>query len=242
MVELLQEEVVDARDRVLERAVERLVAQVEEPSALRAEAAAERDAVRVVGRRRVERPRGWSLPVDDECLRVVIVHPAPPHVDGGVVAVDVDAAEAETSLRVGQRLQSADAPALDRLRCDLGRRGRRRAVRSSPACARARRRRCRRRPARPRARGAPRGQRTAAARARASRRSAPQRAALPRIRRISAAVVTPSRQRRGAFLGEGAQPFATATSSISRAVARRSTSERISSVSGRTSKTAMRPR
>ena len=132
MVELLQEEVLDARDRVLERAVERFVAQVEEPTALRAEAAAERDAVRVVGRRRVERPRSRSLPVDDERLRIVVVHPAPPHVDGGVVAVDVDAAEAETAFRVGQRLQSADAPALDRLRCDLGRRGRRRALDRRP--------------------------------------------------------------------------------------------------------------
>ena len=101
-VELLQQEVVDARERVLERAVERLVAQVEEPSALRAKAAAERDAVRVVGCRRVEGPGRRRLPVDDERLGVVVVHPSPPDVDGRARALDVDAAEAEPALRVGE--------------------------------------------------------------------------------------------------------------------------------------------
>ena len=43
---------------------------------LRAEAAALRDAVRILRRRRVERPRGGRLPVDDERLVLVVRDPA----------------------------------------------------------------------------------------------------------------------------------------------------------------------
>ena len=69
-VELLEEEVGDggALDRA---AVERLVGDVEELPPLRAEAAPLRDAVRILRRRGVERPRRRRLPVDDERLLLV---------------------------------------------------------------------------------------------------------------------------------------------------------------------------
>ena len=105
-IELLEQEVVDAGDGGLERAVERLVAHVEEPSALRSEPTTESYAVRIVRGCRVEGACRRRLPVDDERFRVVVVHPATPDIDGCIGPVDVDAAEAEPALGFGERLQA----------------------------------------------------------------------------------------------------------------------------------------
>jgi hypothetical protein len=117
-LELLEQEVVDRR-HVLERAAERLVADVDQPPALGAEAAPQRHAVRLRGRRGVEGARGGRLPVDDQHALLVVVDVAAPHVERLELDVDVDAAEAEASLRVGEREQPPRRPLLDRLRRDL---------------------------------------------------------------------------------------------------------------------------
>ena len=127
-LQLLEQEVVDPGGGVLERAGERLVAQVEHSPALRAEAAAERDAVRVGGGRRVERTRSGCLPVDDNDLVRVVVHPAAADIDRVVDPFDVDAPEAEPLFGLGESMQTPRAPllgvALRRLRAESARRSR----------------------------------------------------------------------------------------------------------------------
>jgi hypothetical protein len=83
--ELFEEEVVDDCRGLGERPVESPVADSREDTPLRAEAAAESDAVRVGRRRRVERARSRSLPVDDD-RAVIVVDPPAADVDGSAVA------------------------------------------------------------------------------------------------------------------------------------------------------------
>ena len=135
-LELLEQEVVDGGRGVGERAVERLVADAGERSALHSEAAAQGDSVRLRGSGGVEGPRRRRLPVDDDHA-VVVVDPAPPDVERILGRVEVEAAEAEGSLGVVVAAEPPDRPRLDRLGRDVGRR-RRRAERTSTSRIRSR--------------------------------------------------------------------------------------------------------
>ena len=119
-VELLEEEVGDsgALDRA---AVERLVGDVEELASLRAEAAALRDAVRILRRRGVERPRGRRLPVDDERLLLGVRDPAAADIQRPRIRIEAQPAEDETALGVLERLHAALRPRLHVERRPLGR-------------------------------------------------------------------------------------------------------------------------
>ena len=118
-VELLEQEVGDAR--ALDRAaVERLVGDVEELPAFGAEAAPLLDAVRRLGRRRVERPRRRRLPVDDERLVLVVVHPAAADVERPRRAVERESPEDEAALGVLERAHAALGPCLHVQRRPLG--------------------------------------------------------------------------------------------------------------------------
>ena len=149
-LELVEQEVA-ARDRP--RPVQRLVAQVEQATAVGAEPAAQRDVVGLGGGGDVERPGGGRLPVDDEHLALVVVYPAPADVERPRRRLQVEASEAEASLGVLERPEPSHRPGLERERGDLavGRVGR--AVRRARACGRGSRRRGRRTPARPGGRG-----------------------------------------------------------------------------------------
>ena len=115
-LELVEEEIA-AGDRP--GAVEPLVAQVEQAATLGAEAAAQRDAVRVGRRRDVERPRRRRLPVDDEWLALLVVHPPAPDVERPRRRLQVEAPEAEALLGVLERPEPLDRPGLERERRDL---------------------------------------------------------------------------------------------------------------------------
>jgi hypothetical protein len=117
LLELLEQEV--AAGDGIARAVERLVAQVDEPPSLRAEAAAQRHAVRVHRRRGVERPRRRRLPVADEHLLLVVVHPAAADVERLRRRVEIEPPEAEAALGVLERAQPLRRPRLERERRDL---------------------------------------------------------------------------------------------------------------------------
>ena len=108
-VELLQQEVVDGRRSVGERAVERLVADAGECSALHSEAAAQCDSVRLRGSGGVERPCRGRLPVDDDHA-VVVVDPTPPDVERILGRVEVEAAEAEGSVGIVVAFAAAGSP------------------------------------------------------------------------------------------------------------------------------------
>ena len=119
-LELLEEEVRDrcAFDR---GAVERLVRDVDDAPAVGAVAAPLRDALRILRRRRVERPCRRRLPVDDEHLLPLVVHPAPADVERPQRRVEREPAEAQPALGV---LEGADTPLRPRLhrdRRELGR-------------------------------------------------------------------------------------------------------------------------
>jgi pimeloyl-ACP methyl ester carboxylesterase len=103
--------------------VERLVAELEQPASARPEPPAQRDAVRVRGRRGVEPPRGGRLPVDDQHALVVVVHPPAADVQRVVGRLDVDAPEAEAALGVSEGAEAARRPLLDRLGGHVGRAG-----------------------------------------------------------------------------------------------------------------------
>ena len=110
-LELLEQEVGDAR--ALDRAaVERFVGDVGEVSALGAEAAPLLHAVRRLGRRGVERPRRGRLPVDDERLVLVVVHPAAADVERPRRPVERQSAEDEPALGVLERPHPALRPRL----------------------------------------------------------------------------------------------------------------------------------
>ena len=98
-LQLFEQEVADTR-AVECRAVEGLVGDVEQLASLRAEAAAERDALRILRRRRVERARGRRLPVDDDLVALVVVHPAAADVQRPLDRLEVEPAEEEAALGV----------------------------------------------------------------------------------------------------------------------------------------------
>ena len=116
--QLLQQEVTDGR-AVEHRPVERLVGDVEKPAAVGTEAATQRDAVRVVRRRRIERPRCRRLPVHDDLLLVLVVHPAASDVERPLHFLEVEPPEAEPALGVLVRAQAAGRPGVDRSLRDL---------------------------------------------------------------------------------------------------------------------------
>ncbi len=122
--QLLEQQVVHGGAAVETR--ERLVAEVEQAPAVGAEAAPQRDAVRCGGRGGVERARGRGLPVDDEDELIRVVHPAAPDVQRLGGALEVDAAEAEAALCIGEGHEPARGPGLERLRLDLAAARRRR--------------------------------------------------------------------------------------------------------------------
>ena len=117
-LELLEQEVADG-GTVDDRAVERLVGDVEQPAAVGAEAPAQRDAVRILRRRRVERARGRRLPVDDDLPLLVVVHPAAADVERARHRLEVEPAEAEPALRVLERAQALRRPGVHRRLRDL---------------------------------------------------------------------------------------------------------------------------
>ena len=80
-VELLEQEV--RHRRTLDRgAVERLVGDVDDPPPVRAVSPPLRHALRIGGRRRIERTRGRRLPVDDERLRLLVLTQRRPTYNG----------------------------------------------------------------------------------------------------------------------------------------------------------------
>jgi len=112
-LELLEQEVADG-GAVEHRSIERLVCDVEQTAPVGAEAAAQRDAVRVVGRRGVEGPRRRCLPVDDDLLLLLVVHPAAPDVERPRHLLEVEPAEAEPALRILVRPQPPGGPGVHR--------------------------------------------------------------------------------------------------------------------------------
>ena len=117
-LELLEQEVADA-GAVERRPVERLVGDVDEPAPLRAEAAAEGDALRILRRRRVERPRRRRLPVDDDLLALVVVHPAPADVERPLDRLEVEPAEHQPALGVLEGREPLRRPRVERRLRDL---------------------------------------------------------------------------------------------------------------------------
>ncbi len=117
-LELLEQEVADG-GAVDDRAVERLVGDVDEPAAVGAKPAPERHAVRVVRRRRVERPCRRRLPVHDELTALLVVHPAPPDVETAHRLLEIEPAEAEPVLGVLERAEALGRPRVHRRLRDL---------------------------------------------------------------------------------------------------------------------------
>ena len=119
-VELLEQEV--AHGRALDGgSVERLVGDVDEPAAFRAEAAALSHPLRLTRRRGVERARSRRLPVHDERLVRVVVHPAAADVERAQCRVQRQPAEAQAALGVLERRVTALEPRLHRDGGELGR-------------------------------------------------------------------------------------------------------------------------
>src|SRR5439155_10120173 len=112
-LELLEQEVVDGAERPLERAVESLVADVQDPATVHPETAAEGDPVRRYRRGRVERARRRSLPVHDEDSLALVVHPPAADVERVFGALDVEPPEAEPPLRILERPQAPDDPLVE---------------------------------------------------------------------------------------------------------------------------------
>ena len=127
-LELLEQEVVDRGRAFRERAIERLVVDVEHFAAARAEAPPQRHAVGGDRRGGVERTGRRRLPVHDDDVVAVVVHPAATDVERGRRAVDVHAPEAEPTLRVGEGDEPPRRPRLERLLRNLSRAGRGRAL------------------------------------------------------------------------------------------------------------------
>ena len=98
--------------------------------------------VRVLRRRRVERARRGRLPVDDELLLLLVVHPAPADVERPADRLEVEPAEAEAALGVLVRAQPLGRPRVHRglrdLAVDAGRPRRRRPARMRSRCSYAR--------------------------------------------------------------------------------------------------------
>jgi hypothetical protein len=119
-VELLEQEVGDRRT-FDHRAVERLVRDVDDPPLVGAIPATLGHALRIRGRRRVERACRRRLPVDDDRLSIVVVHPAPPDVERARRSVERQPAEAEPVLGVLKRPRAPLGPGLHRDGRELGR-------------------------------------------------------------------------------------------------------------------------
>ena len=117
-LELLEQEVPD-RCAVDDRAVQRLVGDPDHTPAFRAKPAAQRHAVRILRRRRVERARGRRLPVDDQLSSLLVVHPATADVERRRDLLEVEAAEAETLVGVLERPQPLRRPGVHRRLRDL---------------------------------------------------------------------------------------------------------------------------
>ena len=75
--------------------------------------------MRVLRRRRIERARGRSLPVDDELMLLFVVHPTAADVQRPLQCLDVESTEAEAALRVLERPQPSRGPCLHRDLSDL---------------------------------------------------------------------------------------------------------------------------
>ena len=154
-LELVEQEVA-ARDRA--RAVQLLVAQVEDPPTLGAKAATQRDVVRIGRRRDVERPRGRRLPVDDERSRC---RRRAPSADRRRAAAASPRGRAARSRGRAPRPRTSEAaaPPTPRARAPRSRcRSRPQRARRDRACGRGTRRHGRRTPARRGGPGAPRRQ------------------------------------------------------------------------------------
>src|SRR5581483_11634391 len=96
-LELLEQEVADG-GTVEDRAVERLVGELEDAPAVGAEPPPQRHAVRVLRRRGVEGSRRGRLPVHDDLLELLVVHPAASDVEGTECLLEVEATEDEPAL------------------------------------------------------------------------------------------------------------------------------------------------
>ena len=107
--ELFEQEVADG-GAVDDRSVECLVGDVEQAAPVGAKATAERDAVRVLRGRGVERPSGRRLPVHDELPLLFVVHPAPADVERPRHRLEVEPAEAEAAFRILERPQALGRP------------------------------------------------------------------------------------------------------------------------------------
>jgi hypothetical protein len=118
--ELLEQEVATRDGRG--RAVECLVGDVQQVPALRPEPPAQRHALRIGGRRGVERSRRRRLPVAHDNVLIVVVHPAAPDIERPVHGLDVEPAEAEAAFGVLERLEPLSAPFLQRERRHFRRR------------------------------------------------------------------------------------------------------------------------
>jgi hypothetical protein len=75
--------------------------------------------VRVLRRRRVERPRRRRLPVDDDLLAVVVVHPAAADVERALDRLEVEPPEHEPALGVLEGGEPLRRPRVERRLRDL---------------------------------------------------------------------------------------------------------------------------
>ena len=119
-LELLEQEV-RHRGALDDGAVERLVGDVDDAPPVRAVAAPLRDALWVGRRRGVERSRRGRLPVHDEHLVLVVVHPPASDIERPKCCVERQTAEAEPAIGVLERPHTPLGPRLHRDRGELGR-------------------------------------------------------------------------------------------------------------------------
>ncbi len=117
-LELLEQEVADGRP-VERRAVQHLVGEVEQPTAVGTEASAEHHALRFDRGGGVEGPRGGRLPVHDHLLALFVVHPASADVERPLDLLEVEPPEDEATLCVFVRREPTCAPSLERERRHL---------------------------------------------------------------------------------------------------------------------------
>ena len=110
-----------------DRAVERLVGDVDDAPPVRAVAAPLRDALRIGRRGSVERSRRRRLPVHDEHLVLVIVHPPAPDIQRPKRCIEGQTPEAKPAVGV---LECPEPPLCPRLHRDRGELGRHRIARA----------------------------------------------------------------------------------------------------------------
>ena len=117
-LELFEQEVAD-RCPVDDRTVERLVGDVEQAPPIGPEATPESHAVRILGRRRVERPRCRRLPVDHDLTLLLVVDPAAADVERPRQRLEVESAEAKPPVGILERAQALCRPGVHRRLRDL---------------------------------------------------------------------------------------------------------------------------